>query len=223
MKNKTIYIGWLVIILLVIVVSAAFIYSKAKTHKKGESITEASSVTDESTQVPNYVVDEEENIVVPEPAVEPVVEHAPDIQVGTIDSEASDSDWAPVMIEKVSPYFQAIAGSIPLQLYIMNVEEIGDGEKEIIVGCRNTDLVCLAYTVDYTEWDFSDCCNQYGSDYAVVYWYNDVPENSEYWYNMLFDSGLYGGPYTADYSGGDTCTFVDSNTGEQYMLVGGEE
>lgn len=228
MRNKTLYVGWLVIILLVIGISVGFIIGKTKGNNEGESVYSEQQkvgdvVLDESVLVPHYVVDEEDNIVLPESTEDPVIEHTPNIQVGTIDNEASSSDWAPDLIEKISPSFQSVANPIPMQLYIMSVEEIGDGVKEVIVGCRNTDVVCIAYTTDYSTWDFLECGNQYGSDFAIVYWYNDVPENSEYWYDMLFESGLYGGPYTADYSGGDTCIFVDSTTGEQFMLVGGEE
>lgn len=226
MKGKALYVGWALIIVLVVGVSIGFIVTKLNSGKEGKRVQEVTTENDVAEPVPapapNYIEAEEDNIVLPEPDEEPVIVHEPNIQVGVVDNEASKENWVPTLISEISPSFQAVAGNIPIQLYIMSVEEIGDGVNEVVVGCRNTDLVCLAYTTDFVEWELYDCCNQYGSDYAIVYWYNDVPEDSQYWYDMLFDSGLYGGPYTSDYAGGDTCTFVDSNTGEQYLMVGGE-
>ena len=131
---------------------------------------------------------------------------------------AVEDDWMEDLLKDMKQQFDYYEESFPVSIYVMSSSDV-DNKHEVIVGCKNTDLVCIAYSDDYENWEYLDCTNYVGSDYPVVYWINGIPDNNEEWYSMLLNLDEWPGELVSDYDGGNECTFVNNVTGNEYTLT----
>ncbi len=239
MKNKAFFVATVVIACIIIGVSLTFIIGRLKPSKvdTGTPVVSDSAETDETEEAepndnvpeytevettpeltPRYNLDENGEIILPEASKVEVV-HAPNLDTKEEYTGEDAEEWSGELLAEMKPLFSYLESSIPVDLYISSKEEMEDGRIEVVVCCRNTDIVCVAHTADYATWDFYDCCNKYGSDYSTVYWNNGVPDNSKPWYTKIFELGTYIPVLTTDYNGGNTGEFLDVSTGQSYTLT----
>ena len=165
----------------------------------------------------------------PEPEPEPVKESKgtevyaiedPDnpgkyLTSGMIEPASTTTDSFDVTQDPMFPQLDTIFPGITLTIDSTNTEEYADCTIYRVT-YKDTDVVTILTKFKaLSSMDYCETANQYGSDYALVYFVGGVPANSEEIYNAMLDNDVYGNAFKCEVIN-NTVNLFDLETGEEY-------